>query len=151
MHCETLLFQVKELICASRTWEEIYRKSVLWEAEKCKISINFLQKLTGNIAWRENAILFCNQILTLARETQPFNLYLDFRNQGLEKLGQGLFQTLEKFKVLHTWIFFSLSPGFHFRFARPEIFLSFEASLDFSSPWFSEIKVQIKRPIYLPI
>ena len=32
------------------------------------------------------------------------------------------------------------------RFAGPEIFLRFEADLDFSRPWFSEIKVQIKRP-----
>ena len=28
----------------------------------------------------------------------------------------------------------------------PDIFLRFEADLDFSRPWFSEIKVQIKRP-----
>ena len=33
------------------------------------------------------------------------------------------------------------------RFAEPEIFLRFEADIDFSRPWFSEIKVQIKRPI----
>ena len=32
------------------------------------------------------------------------------------------------------------------RCARPEIFLRFEADLDFWRPWFSEIKVQIKRP-----
>ena len=32
------------------------------------------------------------------------------------------------------------------RFAGPEIFLRFEADLDFSRPWFSEIKVQIKSP-----
>ena len=32
------------------------------------------------------------------------------------------------------------------RFAGPEIFLRFETNLDISRPWFSEIKVQIKRP-----
>ena len=32
------------------------------------------------------------------------------------------------------------------RFAGPENFQRFEADLDFSRPWFSEIKVQIKRP-----
>ena len=32
------------------------------------------------------------------------------------------------------------------RFAGPEIFLRFEADLAFSRAWFSEIKVQIKRP-----
>ena len=32
------------------------------------------------------------------------------------------------------------------RFAGPEIFLRFEADLDFSRPGFLEIKVQIKRP-----
>ena len=55
--------------------------------------------------------------------------------------------------------FISLSPGFFLglwhkssyldtkkktRFAGPEIFLKFEADLDFSRPWFSDIKVQIK-------
>jgi hypothetical protein len=35
------------------------------------------------------------------------------------------------------------------RFAGPEIFLRFETDLDFSRPGFSEIKVQIKRPIVL--
>ena len=34
------------------------------------------------------------------------------------------------------------------RFAGPEIFLMFVVDLDFSWPWFSEIKVQIKRPIF---
>jgi hypothetical protein len=43
---------------------------------------------------------------------------------------QGLLQTLEKFKVLQTWIF-----------------LRFETDLYFSRPGFSEIKVDIKRPI----
>ena len=33
------------------------------------------------------------------------------------------------------------------RFAGPELFLRFEIGLDFSRPWFSEIKVQIKRRI----
>ena len=32
------------------------------------------------------------------------------------------------------------------RFTEPEIFLGFEIGLDFSKPWFSEIRVQIKRP-----
>ena len=31
-------------------------------------------------------------------------------------------------------------------FAGPEMFRRFEADLDFARPWFSEIKVQIKRP-----
>ena len=35
------------------------------------------------------------------------------------------------------------------RFAGPEIFLRFEADLDFSRPGFSEIKVQIKRPMVM--
>ena len=63
-------------------------------------------------------------------------------------------QGLEKFQVLHTWIFFSVChlDFFRFnstykssfflggdlekksRFAGPEIFLRFEASLDFSKP-----------------
>ena len=86
-------------------------------------------------------------------------------NQGLEKL-RSAFQTLEKFQVLHTLIFFfSLSPWFFSglwyessffsrwrprkksRFAGTENFLRFEADLDFSRAWFSEIKVQIKRPM----
>ena len=33
------------------------------------------------------------------------------------------------------------------RFAGHEIFLRFEVDLDFSRPWFSEIKVQIRRPL----
>ena len=33
-----------------------------------------------------------------------------------------------------------------FRCAGPEIFLRFETDLNFSRPWFSEIKVQIKWP-----
>ena len=32
------------------------------------------------------------------------------------------------------------------RFAGPKTFLKFETDLNFSRPWFSEIKVQIKRP-----
>ena len=32
------------------------------------------------------------------------------------------------------------------RFAGPEIFLRFETDLNFTRPWFLEIKVQIKRP-----
>ena len=35
------------------------------------------------------------------------------------------------------------------RCAGPEIFLRFETDLNFSKPWFSEIKVQIKRPIVI--
>ena len=37
------------------------------------------------------------------------------------------------------------------RFAEPEIFLGFEIDLDFSRPWFSEIRVQIKRPSINPV
>ena len=33
-----------------------------------------------------------------------------------------------------------------FRCAGPEVFLRFESDLNFSRPWFSEIKVQNKRP-----
>ena len=77
---------------------------------------------------------------------------------------QGLLQTLEKFQFLPIWVFFSLlttffsdlwyKPSFFSssgdlekksRFAGPEIFLRFEADLDFSRPWFSEIRMQIKR------
>ena len=36
------------------------------------------------------------------------------------------------------------------RFVGPEIFLRFEADLDFSRPWFSEIKAQIKRTSVAP-
>ena len=32
-------------------------------------------------------------------------------------------------------------------FAGPENFLRFETDVGFSRPWFSEIKVQIKRPL----
>ena len=43
--------------------------------------------------------------------------------------------------------FFRWGPRKKSRFAGPGIiFLRFEADLDFSTPWFSEIKVQIKRP-----
>ena len=38
-----------------------------------------------------------------------------------------------------------------FRCAGPEIFLRFETDLNFSRPWFSEIKVQIKRPMVLSL
>ena len=81
---------------------------------------------------------------------------------------QGLLHTLEKFQVLQTSIFFfqvsTLKKGWVYsvnlkknpgakpekksRFAEPEIFLGFEINLDFSRPWFSEISVQIKRPLH---
>ena len=80
---------------------------------------------------------------------------------------QSLFQTLEKFQVLQTLIVFRSPPwkkapekklGLYYkpekipggtpekksRFAEPEIFLGFEKDIDFSRPWFSEIRVQIK-------
>ena len=44
-------------------------------------------------------------------------------------------------------IFFMCRPRKKSRFAGPEFFLRFEADLDFLRPRFSEIKVQIKRPI----
>ena len=71
---------------------------------------------------------------------------------------QGLFQTLEKYQVLQTLIFFS---GLHpekstlkswvytintWKKNLPEIFLGFEIDTDISRPWFSGIRVQIKRP-----
>ena len=40
-----------------------------------------------------------------------------------------------------------ISPWKKSRFAGPDIFLRFETDLNFSRPWFSEIKVQIKRPM----
>ena len=76
-------------------------------------------------------------------------------NQGLEKLD--FFQSV-------TWIFFRFMVWYYgdhginltffsrwrprkkVRFAETEIFLRLEADLDFSRLWFSEIKVQIKRP-----
>ena len=78
---------------------------------------------------------------------------------------QGLLQTLEKFQVLQTWIFFQFVTWIFFQiyginlaffsrwrprknpgFQDLNFFLRFETDLDFSRPWFSEIKVQIKRP-----
>ena len=70
---------------------------------------------------------------------------------------RGLFHTLEEFQVVQTWIFFQVY-GINLAFflggdlnkiqvSGPEIFLRFEADLDFRRPGFLEIKVQIKRPI----
>ena len=82
-------------------------------------------------------------------------------NQGLEKLRSALNLRkisgpthLQFFFQFVTWIFFRFkssffsrrSPWKKSRFAGPENFLRFETDLDFSRPWFSEIKVQIKRP-----
>ena len=67
-------------------------------------------------------------------------------NQGLEKPG---------FSVCHLGFFMFINLAFFLggdlekksRFLGSEIFLWFEAGLDFTKPWFSEIiKVQIKRP-----
>ena len=39
-------------------------------------------------------------------------------------------------------------PGTKSRFAEPKKILGFETDFDFSRPWFSEIRVQIKRREY---
>ena len=87
-------------------------------------------------------------ILKLKRNSAWFLKIKVLRNQRL-------FQTLEKFQVLQTWIFFQVystnpasewRPDKKSRFAEPEIFLGFERDFDFSRPRFSEIRVQIKRP-----
>ena len=92
-------------------------------------------------------------------------------NQGLEKLRSA--SNLRKTRSCTPGFFFCLSPDFFlclwyksekksrwqteknsgllkkkFMCAGPEIFLRFEADLNFSRPWFSEIKVQNKWPIY---
>ena len=56
---------------------------------------------------------------------------------------QGPFQTLEKYKPEGKSRFKNRKKS---RFAEPKIILGFEIDLDFSRPWFSEIRVQIKRP-----
>ena len=90
---------------------------------------------------------------------------LTSENQGLEKL-RSVSNLRKNFRACTPgFFFFSLSPGFFqvyginlafflggelkkkSRFAGPEIFLRFDADLDISRPWFSEIKVKIKRPI----
>ena len=92
-----------------------------------------------------------SEVQNLVHNIRPFNLHPDFKNQGL-------FQTLEK--CLHILIFFSgLAPWFFQVLASQggnlekikvcrtwNIFLGFEKDCDFSRPWFSEIRVQIKRP-----
>ena len=94
--------------------------------------------------------------------TLPFNLHLDFWKWRSWEI-KVLFKPQKNFRSCKPGFFFSLSPGFFSglwykssfflggdlekksRFAGPEIFLRFEADLDFSRPWFSEIKVQIKK------
>ena len=96
-------------------------------------------------------------------KTPSFNLHLYF----WKSMSWEIKVCCKPFQILHTWIFFQFvtwifsglwqkSSFLLFalrwrhrkksRFAGPEMFLRFEADLDFSRPWFSEIKVQIKRP-----
>ena len=89
---------------------------------------------------------------------RPFNLHLDFWKSRSWKIkvlkNQGLLQTLEKFQVLekkarfipYTWKNYWWQTEKKSRCAGPENFLRFETDLNFSRPWFSEIKVQIKWP-----
>ena len=93
-----------------------------------------------------------------SRGSRPFNLHLDFWKSRSWEI-----KVCFNFRSCTPGFFFSLSPWFFSglwhkssffldgprkkcRFAGPKIFLRFEADLDFSRPWFSEIKVQIKRP-----
>ena len=87
--------------------------------------------------------------------TRPFNVHLDFWKSRSWEI-KIWFKPKKNFRsstpgfFLGVWYkssFFSRwRPRKKCRFAGPEIFLRFEADLNFSRPWFSEIKVQIKRP-----
>ena len=88
----------------------------------------------------------------------PFNLHLDFWKWRSWEI-KVYFKPLKNFRSCKPGFFFGFwcKSNFFFRwrpwkksrFAGPEVYLRFEADLDFSRPWFSEIKVQIKRPIHL--
>ena len=64
------------------------------------LQINYLnqRKLKKSKSWE----LFTICLLNGTADMRPFNLHLDY----------SLIQTLEKFQVLQTCFFFSLSPGF---------------------------------------
>ena len=74
-----------------------------------------------------------------------FNLQPDFGKTRSWEIKW--FQTLEKFHVLQTLIyfFFRVETGKKSSLQNMKIF-SGEVELDFSRPWFSEMRVQIKRP-----
>ena len=89
---------------------------------------------------------------------RPFNLHLDFwksrsasnlrKTSGPANLEFFLGLHLEK-KKKNCTINLKKNPGDKLKKSRcagPEIFLKFETDLNFSRPWFSEIKLQIKRP-----
>ena len=61
-------------------------------------------------------------------------------NQGLEK------SNLDFLQVWHPAFLQGGDLERKSRFSEPESFLGLEVDIDFSRPWFSEIRVQIKRP-----
>ena len=90
---------------------------------------------------------------------RPFNLHLDFwKSRSVSNLKKISGPAYLDFFHFVTWIFFTFMvhinlffsrwrPRKKSRFAGPEIIPKYEADLDFSRPWFSEIKVEIKRQI----
>ena len=84
--------------------------------------------------------------------TRPFNLHLDFwksRSWEIKVLQTRIFSRSpprnKKLDFYQTWKKSRWQTEKKSRCAGPEIFLRFESDLNFSRPWFSEIKVQIKR------
>ena len=73
-------------------------------------------------------------LLFLGLFHRPFNLHLD------------LWKSRSALHLRKISDFRSCTPEEKSRCAGHEIFIRFETDLDFSRPWFSEIKVQIKRP-----
>ena len=120
--------------------------------------------------WLANKIfLDPNRIKQLKNNMQLFIPHLDFwKSRSVSNL-------IKNSVPVHLIFFFSLSPDFFqvygtnlkkiqltnwkkirstekkIRCAGPEIFLRFETDLNFSRPWFSEKKVQIKWPIERPL
>ena len=158
---QDLDFQKSRCRLKGRVYEEgLFPMKMQQRTEKKKHYFLFFSKINNekrNCFMKINLLAFGHLICTLISE-----------NQGLEKLRS--VSNLRKisgpahldfFSVCHldffqvygiNLAFFSRwRPRKKSRFAGPEIFLRFEADLDFSRPWFSEIKVQMKRPIDISV
>ena len=87
---------------------------------------------------------------TAIYQNRPFSLHLDFWKSNLRKISGPA--NLDCFSVCHLDFgqIYSTNLAFFLekksRFAGPENFPKFKTDLDFSRPWFSEIKAQIKSP-----
>ena len=99
-------------------------------------------------------------ILSTSNFTSKFFKCFDLENSVFETKQLKSSQVKQTGFFLHLAVFFILcssvikEPSWNFNRTfnlHPEIFLGFEIDLDFSRPWFSEIRVQIKRSNFFHI